>query len=344
MLIKASKVIGLPVFTINDGRKIENVEDVIYDPIRNRIEALLIEKGGWFGESRVILYDDLEGIGYDAALITDRKLMRKITEVGKNIQAIVKNDTFLTNTRIITEDGIELGRVSDIYFNSQTGRVEEFEVSQGTIKNWKEGKKRVKIESLVTIGHDATIVKLVDQDKTKKIMPGQKPGMVSTATEDNKQLEKNKIDEQTQKLVDEVRSNTHEIIEQPQVQETNVLTSEKQDDIKKEVSEEVRPQPQAQAKGAEQRKDEVPVTEHLDKNPEDKQTAEISEAKSKIIERRKRDAVGLYLTKNILTPNDAILAKEGEMVTYKLLQDAETAGVLDQIFNNLSPKLMQMSI
>lgn len=307
MLIKASKVIGLPVFTINDGRKIENVEDVIYDPLQNRIEALLIEKGGWFGESRVILFDDLEGIGYDAALITSRNLMRKIADVGKNIQAIVKNDTFLTNTKIITEDGIELGRVSDIYFNSSTGRVEEFEVSQGTLQNWKTGKKRIKIESLVTIGHDATIVKIYNPGKIQTDTGVQNSEPIKIDKE-NKTLETDKIHEQTKKLVDAVRSKTQEVVDKKDETGVKVETVKDKDAIV------------------------------------NKQTVENAETKIKLLERRKRDAVGLYLTKNILTPNDAILAKEGEMVTYKLLQDAETAGVLDQIFSNVAPKIMQMAI
>lgn len=290
MLIKASKVIGLPVFTITDGRKIDHVEDVIYDPMRNRIEALLIEKGGWFGEPRVILYEDLEGIGYDAALISSPALMKKISEVGKNIQAIVKNDTFLTNTKIITEDGIEMGRVSDIYFNSSTGRVEEFEVSHGALLNWRESKKRIKIESLVTIGHDATIVKIID-DKTKP-MPSQ---------QSNAQI--NEVQEQTKNLVEEVRKNTVDEGAQNQPLETKEIQAKKEINI-----------------------------------------AESSENKNKLLERKKRDAVGLYLTKNILTPDDRMLAKEGEMVTYRLLQNAQASGVIDQIFNNVAPKIMQMSI
>src|SRR5258708_7725335 len=58
---------------------------------------------------------------------------------------------------------------------------------------------------------------------------------------------------------------------------------------------------------------------------------DIRTTKRKINDRRKKDVVGLYLSKNILTSDDKLLAHEGDMVTNKLLDEAENSGVLDQI-------------
>lgn len=341
MLIKASKVIGLPVFTISDGKKIENVDDVIYDPIKNKIEALLIEKGGWFAESRVILFSDLEGIGYDAALITSPARIKKLTEVSKNIEAIVKNDTYLTNTKIITEDGIELGRVSDIYFNATTGRVEEFEVSQGTLRSWKEGKKRIKIESLVTIGHDATIVRIYSPEKTMGIGEAH----VQDVQEVNKPTEADMIQAQTDKLVEEVRSKTEEVKPVTTSPIANEEMAQRQEPVREAMTQTQDPVHEQQTV---QNAETVPaetekVEEHVQAAEKTPEQASI-DMKSRLLERKKRDAVGLYLTKNILTPTDTILAKEGEMVTYRLLQEAEDVGILDQIFNNVAPHIMPMAV
>lgn len=270
MLMRASKVIGLPVFTVNDGKKIIRVEDVMYDPFQNRIEALLASKGGWFMESRVILFTDLLGIGEDAALINSASMIKKVTEVSKNLEIIAKNDTYLTSTRIITEDGRELGRVSDIFFDTLTGRVEEFEVSQGTFRNWKEGKKKVKITDIVSIGKDATIVRVNKAD---------------LLTIDNKTL--HEADEKTSEEINQkIPADTaapKEYITQPVDMSANISSD------------------------------------------------------------RKRYAVGQYLTKNILTENDKIFAREGDMVTYKLLQLAEEEGVIDEIYNNIAPHVMPVS-
>lgn len=269
MLMRASKVLGLPVFTVNDGKKIIRVEDVMYDPFQNRIEALLASKGGWFTESRVILFSDLLGIGEDAALINSASMIKKVTEVSKNLEIIAKNDTYLTSTRIITEDGRELGRVSDIFFDTSTGRVEEFEVSQGTFRNWKEGKKKVKITDIVSIGKDATIVRVNKAD----LLPDDK---AIHNTDDKKQTD-------TQQKIIVTAPPPKEYISQPVDMSSGV---------------------------------------HND---------------------RKRYAVGQYLTKNILTENDKIFAREGDMVTYRLLQLAEEEGVADQVYDNIAPHVMPVS-
>ncbi len=337
MLVKASKVIGLPVFTINDGRKIENIEDVIYDPIQNRIEALLTEKGGWFSEARVILFDDLEGIGEDAALITSPNQIKKISEVEKHIEMIAKNDTYLTNTKIITEDGLELGRVSDIYFNSATGRVEEFEVSQGTIRNFKKGKKRVKISDIVTVGQDATIVRITKQQEEMLLREKQKVGAENPPAGsdqsgaggeyDIKPINASKIQQETKKPIEEVKSKVQEVKDNLKPQITKVELSKKDEVVKGLQTETI----------------ETSKTPKIEQKIEQKKPADnTTEVKNKFVERRKRDAVGLYLTKNILRQDDTILAKEGEMVTYKLIQEAEEAEILDQVFNNVAPHLAPM--
>jgi len=302
MLIKASKVIGLPVFTINDGRKIESIEDVIYDPFQNRIEALLIEKGGWFSEAKVILFSDLQGIGEDAAIITTVSQIKKLSDVSKNIEMIAKNDTYLTNTKIITEDGRGLGKVSDIYFDSTTGRVQEFEVSHGSIGNWKGGKKRVKISDIVTIGKDATIVRIDGQQLVKQQETVPTPARTLT-----------------QKPADEETPTREMPPEKPQKTEP-VAQEQTQDEYVDE-----RPSIDAS----------VQKSEHDVRKPETIKAT----MKTEMIERRKKEAVGLYLLKNILTPDDKLLAKEGEMVTYRLLELAEETNVLDQVLNNATARI-----
>jgi uncharacterized protein YrrD len=318
MLIKASRIIGLPVFTINDGKRIDSIEDVIYDPFQNKIEAFLIEKSGWFSEARVISFGDLEGIGVDAALIVSPKQIRKLSDVEKNIEAIAKNDTYLTNTKIITENGVELGRVSDIYFDAGTGRVEEFEVSHGGLKYWKDGKKRVRISDIVTIGKDATIVRVYKKSEFQKADSSETLEEKVKKETNNFELN-NSLSDETK--VDDEKQNAHALHNQ------DVKTDETEKVPEKELS----------------RDNDMNMgkIEEPEEQVEERSTAEPTGqvVKSELIERRKREAVGLYLMKNILTPEDKLLAKEGDMVTYRLLDNAEQAGVLDQILNNVSARI-----
>ena len=273
MLIKASHMIGLPVFTIQDGKKVETVADVVYHPIENKIEALLTDKGGLFAPARVILFEDIRSIGENAVLIDTAAVLKKVSEVKNDIQAITKSDAYLTGKKIIAEEGDALGTVSDIYFDSKTGIVEEFEVSAGADKSHKQEKKRIKISDIITIGRDAAIVRL----------------------------------EQT------LENSTEEKTEEPA------------GDLEMQNFEPVPPEPENEAFEGELPPVKIPL------------------AKRKVNDRRKKDAVGLYLTKNILTPDDKLLAKEGDMVTYKLLDQAEIADVLDQVLNNIAQHVSLMA-
>ncbi len=336
MLIKASKIIGLPVFAINDGRRIDSIEDVIYDPFKNSIEALLIEKGGWFSEARVILFPDLQGIGEDAALITAAAQIKKLSDVSKNIETIAKNDTYLTNTKIITEDGRELGKVSDIYFDVATGKVEEFEVSHGTFGYWKEGKKRVKITDIVTVGKDATIVRIHKKDEPSELntVDDRKTAIVHTEETLENQI-------QTESAVkDELPEiQKEEIKDQKPIPEEPAITLREITDDEEETTQ--HPQEDTLITTAQQTgdTDKEAVEEDPVKDELVNQANRKSQMRSDLIERRKREAVGLYLMKNILSREDKLIAREGEMVTYKLLETAQEVDVLDQVINNVTARI-----
>ena len=273
MLTRASTVIGIPVFTIRTGKKIQEIKEVIYHPGQNRIAAFIVDKGSWFSGAQIIVFEDIVVLGEDAVLVDSAAVLKKASEVQQDIESITKSHTYLTDTRIITEKGEELGRVSDIFFDNKSGMVEEFEVSKNGTKNSKSEKKRVKISDIVTIGEDVAIVRVqseTDQDNLKKIQ----------------EEVKNKISDLNVRIYGQ---------QEMSGQAGGIQTSEAQ--------------------------------------------SRTSDTTRKVNERRKKEAVGLYLTKNILTIDDILLAKEGDMVTNKLLDTAEEKGVLEQVLNNFSTRI-----
>lgn len=179
MLVKGTEVIGSKVFTIDDGRLVEDIDDVIYNPNTNRVEALLVSPSGIFSEAKLILLKNATGVGKDAVLIQNEDIMKSASEIPSNLSAIVTRGDYLTENRIITEAGVDLGKVVDILFDSQTGEVEEFIVSQG-LKDVATGRKYVKVSDIITVGHDAVIVK----GYTEKTIAEQakKGGIVGAAT------------------------------------------------------------------------------------------------------------------------------------------------------------------
>lgn len=167
MLIKGNDVIGLKILSLKQGRQIDDVSDLVYDPQNHQVKALIVDKGGWFSDAKLILYKDVESIGKDAVMVKTTDVVRKASDISERVESIAKADNYLTKTKIVTDSGTDLGSVSDIYFDDKTGRVEEFEVSQG-LKNLQSGKKRVRVSDIVTIGEDATIVRAVAEARFEK--------------------------------------------------------------------------------------------------------------------------------------------------------------------------------
>lgn len=158
MSIKSKDVIGTPVITIVEGKKIGKISDIIYDPQKQRVSALEVGGANWFSDAKILLIEEVKSIGPDAVLIDSEASLRKLVDVDTSIARIAQNDHYLTQSEILTEEGNELGKVTDIYFDSRSGIVESFAVE-------KPGKDAgspvlcIPVGSIITVGEDATIVR-----------------------------------------------------------------------------------------------------------------------------------------------------------------------------------------
>lgn len=142
MLTRGSKVIGLQVLTIEQGKKVEDVDDLIYDPSSQKVVALLVSGGGIFSEAKVIPFNQIKSIGKDAVIVQSEDVLENASQMGKKVASIAGDGIYLSKTKVITKEGTNLGEIDDIFFDSQTGKVEEFEVSQG-LSDLSSGKKRL---------------------------------------------------------------------------------------------------------------------------------------------------------------------------------------------------------
>lgn len=321
-LIKGKDVIGLKVITLEHGQIIEDIDELVYDPQDTKVKALVVDEGGWFSDAKVILFEDIQTIGKDAVIISSAAVIKKASDVTERVHRIIKNDNYLTTNKVITEDGTDLGHVSDIYFDQQTGNVIEMEVSQGALKNVQSGKKRVKVADITRVGEDVTIVKQIVEDELEQQAQQQGvQGAVQTARNKTPDI----FDQAKQKFT-EFSQTTKEKAQQ--------FTEQTQQKVQ-EIKEDPRTQNKIGAfKGkAKQMRDTV---EQKTEQAKAGATDTLKEQQQKREINKKNDAVGKYLTVNILTVNDLTLARRGDMVTHTLLVQAEQAGVLDQVVNNVS--------
>lgn len=325
MSIKASSLINLDVYSINEGKQIASIKDIIYDPTSQRVLALLLDYGSLLVDPHVLLIDDIRSFGKDAVMIDSAEDMRSTADVDEVISRIAKDNIYLTKTKIITNEGINLGYVSDIYFNPLTGRVEEFEV-QKSVNDITSDKHRIKISDILKSGEDATIVKGIVAEKLKKQI--QTTPLLTT----------NSFFNSLKKML----TNTAEKVKQEfnyykdtrqDVKEAGIRSDAKKD-LKKLWTKVEQPFAHYSHEIARIKKSSTKKLAATQKLPLqfNNQIATLKNEDNK--EKQKQDVVGKFLTKNILTKEDKVIGKRGEMITNKLLSQAEREGLLDQILNN----------
>lgn len=223
MLVKSSEVIGSKVITIQGGKNIENVDDIIYDPEDNQVRALVVNSGGLFSDAQVIMMEDVKSIGQDAIMVESDQVLKSVDKIPPTISEIVKNDIHLTHKDVVTEDGTDLGSISDIIFDSNSGKVEEFEVSQGRLENIRSGKKTISIDKIVTVGEDDIIVSgYTEQEVRKQAQSGGLQGTINQAM-DTLEQETPKLSAKTkqvfQRLIDQVQGQAKKISEDEYLQQ-----------------------------------------------------------------------------------------------------------------------------
>jgi uncharacterized protein YrrD len=349
MLITTNHVIGLPIFTINEGKNIDKIEDVIYDPSSQRILALIVNNGGLFSEGKVIAMEDIKSIGDDAVVIQTEQALKNTSELETDARHIAQDDTYLTKSNVVTESGKNLGKITDLLFDPQTGKVEELEVSQGELRDMQTGKKRIRPEHIVTVGKDALIVSSFTEVEFD-----------AQAEEGGLQGSLNQVKESAQEAVENLRHQWDSPDTQEKIshaKESVTAATESGRDKLQQVADEARQRlhdtkndPENQRKledlkiKAEQTAEEVKnrAQQARDKTSQVAQEGQ-QQAKEKLEEQqtqhhlsKENAAVGQYITRNVLDQQDHLIAKRGDMVTHNMLDQAKHAGTLDNILANLS--------
>lgn len=208
--VSGKSVIGLKVVSVEDGSVVGTVKELIYNPQRQLIEAILLKKPSVFSRQRYILSRDIHSFGEDAVMVPDRSVSMNSKEVGEIIN-VTASDNYLDRNKILTDEGKALGSVSDILFNSKTAVVDHIEVSQGTFKNIASGKKSVSATDLVTIGKNAVVVKNYTEHKFEEQAKEQAVTGLINDTAEKTAAAKDSVASTSKKLASTTKETTEEL-------------------------------------------------------------------------------------------------------------------------------------
>jgi uncharacterized protein YrrD len=337
MLIKALDIVDRKIMTLKTGEFVEKVKDIIYDPQTNEVLALLISDGGWFSDAKVIHYKDIHSIGEDAIVVENKEVIREAKEIQGRVNEIARKDTYLTATRIVTEQGEELGKVTDIFFDEQTGKVVEFQVSGGAVQDVREGKKRVRISDILTVGKDATIVKSYTVESFEA--QGETGGLQGAARDMKEQAEEaiDRVRDGVEKTTQKARLKAEEMQNDPENKQRAEGIKNKLSAMRDAAGEDIRKIQESLPGQAEKVKDDLGTkTRKLGEDVKGK----VGDLQEESRDRLLADTAGQVLNKTVFHPvTNEVIGTFGDVVDYDMLERAREAGVLDQITNNVQKPL-----
>lgn len=154
---KAHDLIGLPVLTVDSGKQIGQVKDLLVGPDWN-IRGIMLEVKNWFSSLRYIPWEGVVAAGEDAITIPNESVIREFEHV-EECHAFLEGSRKIKGLPVITVGGHKLGVVEDVYLNQNWGKqIIGYELSEGFISDLKEGRRWLPMPELATKGEDAVIV------------------------------------------------------------------------------------------------------------------------------------------------------------------------------------------
>ncbi len=147
---RASEIIGLPIITFGKGNKIYNAEDLLIEPERKQVLALLVTEWSLFKPAKAIPFGRVQAIGPDAIVVPDS---RAVIDISRDpVLKKLYDKQIVRGLRVITEGGRKLGEISDILLDSKTGEIRGFYVSVGKVLSVTQGLRWLPAENVSTIG------------------------------------------------------------------------------------------------------------------------------------------------------------------------------------------------
>ena len=186
-MLKGKELIGRKIVALAGGERVDSVQDLIFDQQGNRVLALLVDAGGWFHAARVLPYRAVRTVGEDAVMIEAASDVLSANEDPAVTEAM-QTKVGLVGLNLLTTDGKDLGRISDVYFDELTGRVVGYEATGGLFSDLSSGRTFVPAPESITIGAEAAIVPPAVAQAMQEQEPGGLQGALGTVTNNVREL------------------------------------------------------------------------------------------------------------------------------------------------------------
>lgn len=153
--VRRAEVIGLPVLT-DAGERLGDVEDVLVDRGGRRVIGFLLAGGNRLLGHRVYPIEEVRAVGDGAVVVARRDTVLHTRQVNR-LRRLLARHADLVGKRLVSRAGQDLGVISDLVFDPETGAVLGFDLSGGFFRDVTEGRGFVPASVRLVVGKDAVI-------------------------------------------------------------------------------------------------------------------------------------------------------------------------------------------
>ncbi|MGI9004302.1 MAG: PRC-barrel domain-containing protein [Pseudonocardia sp.] len=125
--MRFSEAKGRKVVSTSTADAVGKVDEFVVDPKAQAVLALVLAKTD---SGHTLRWVDIAAFGTDAVTVTGAD---KITEADEDVAALTGKDHRLLGKRVLSTAGDELGKVSDVEFDGESGAVTSLVLDEGEV-------------------------------------------------------------------------------------------------------------------------------------------------------------------------------------------------------------------
>ncbi len=159
LVMRAGEITGRPVVTLDTAEDIAEVKDVVFSHSNGFLVGFTLNRRGWLGGplKQVLPWSHVHALGPDAVMVTSRDRL-----TAPEADAFTGGDAEdVVGGRVITDDGRELGTVTDLVLevDAREARVVGYEIGGPTFEQGPGSDQRyIPLPETFAVSSDALIV------------------------------------------------------------------------------------------------------------------------------------------------------------------------------------------
>ena len=153
---KLRNLFGLPVLITGTGAQIGEVKEVILDLEQAAVRGIVLAGANWFTNDQGVVFEDVFRIGRDALMLRATYAVQELTPAMMPGTVYYLCD--LLDKQIYTDTGVSFGILVDALYDSTTGEIKAYEISDGLITDLLYGRKIMPLPQAQVVGQERLII------------------------------------------------------------------------------------------------------------------------------------------------------------------------------------------